>query len=67
MPNTLLHGISDLPSDLFSEWLTKAYVIISRKKYLMVLLSHTVYFGDKHGQINGQQFIWNLLKLIGYN
>ena len=44
------------PSALFSGWLTKAYVIRSRKKYLMGLLSHTVYFGDKHGQIKGQKF-----------
>ena len=57
-------GLSDLPSTLFSEWLTKAYVIISRKKYLKGLLSRTVYFGDQHGQIKGQQFIWDLLKLI---
>ena len=58
-------GLSDLPSALFSEWLTKAYVIISRKKYLKGLLSRTVFFGDQHGQIKGQQFIWDLLKLIG--
>ena len=64
-------GFSDLPSALFSEWLTKAYVIRSRKKYLMGLLSHIVYFGNKHGQIKGQTFynsfifFLDLLKLIG--